>query len=391
MAEMVTQTPTGDGTVTSKPAAEQAPASNGASTTHGPPPPNPVRRWTFIILALCVLLLGWYLRADRVTPYTSQARVNALVVPIAPEIAGTVTRVLVRNNQLVKAGQELFQLDVERYELAVQTAEANLEAAGQAVGAAQASVAAAQASVSSAEANKLYSEQDARRMRSIREEDPGAISERRLQLAEASLKSAVAQLAAAEASRDRAIQDLGAEGERNSRILQAQAALDQAKLNLDRATVRAPSDGVVTGVRLDKGNYAAAGAPQMTFVSIHNFWVQADFTENNLGNIDAGDEVAIVFDVLPGQVVRGRVREVGFGVVVDSAPLGSLPTIKNDPNWLRQSQRYAVLIDFEPPDGAKRLKVGSQASVVVYAGQYPLFNTLASAMIRLVSVLTYAW
>lgn len=228
-------------------------------------------------------------------------------------------------------------------------------------------------------------------MRSIRKEDPGAISERRIELAEASLASAAAQLAAAQAGLDRAVQDLGAEGERNARIMQAQAALDQAALNLERATVRAPGDGVVTGVRLDKGNFAAAGAPQMTFISVHNFWVQADFTENNLGNIDAGDEVAIVFDVLPGVVVRGKVREAGFGVAVDSAPLGSLPTIKNDPNWLRESQRYPVLIDFEPPGGAKRLKVGSQATVVVYTGRHPLFNALASFMIRLVSLLTYAW
>lgn len=354
-------------------------------------PPDPVRRWTFIILGLCILLLGWYLRADRVTPYTTQARVNALVVPVAPEIAGTITQVLVSNNQAVKTGQALFQLDIERYQLAVKTAEANLEAARQMVGAAQANVAASQASVAAAEANRLRAEQDARRMRSIREEDPGAISERRIELAEASLASAAAQLAAAQAGLDRAIQDLGAEGERNSRIMQAQASLDQAQLNLDRATVRAPGDGVVTGVRLDKGNFAAAGAPQMTFISISNFWLQADFTENNLGHIDPGDTVAIVFDVLPGIVVRGKVRDVGFGVAVDTAPLGSLPTIKNDPNWLRQSQRYPVLIDFELPDGAKRLKVGSQASVVVYTGRHPFFDALASFMMRLVSLLTYAW
>jgi multidrug resistance efflux pump len=389
MAEMETQTLAGDNAPDHKPTADQAPAGAGAARVK--PPADPVRRWTFIILAICIVLLGWYLRAERVTPYTTQARVNAVVVPIAAEVSGTITQVLVSNNQPVKTGQALFQLDIERYQLAVKTAEANLDAARQVVGAAQANVAASQASVAAAEANMVRAEQDARRMRSIREEDPGAISERRIELAEASLASAAAQLAAARAGLDRAVQDLGAEGERNSRIMQAQAALEQAQLNLDRATVRAPGDGVVTGVRLDKGNFAAAGAPQMTFISIHNFWLQADFTENNLGNIDAGDEVAIVFDVLPGNVVRGKVREVGFGVAVDSAPLGSLPTIKNDPNWLRQSQRYPVLIDFELPDGAKRLKVGSQASVVVYTGHHPLFNSLAGFTIWLASLMTYAW
>lgn len=356
-------------------------------------PKDPVRRWTFIILAICVLLVAWYLRSDRVTPSTSQARVNALVVPIAPEISGTVTGVFVSNNQAVSGGQELFQIDIERYQLAVQTAQANYEAAQQAVGAAEAAVDAAEAGVAAANAGVTRSRQDAIRMRNIRKEDPGAISERRLQSAEASLAVAESQLSAAKASRDQAIQNLGAEGERNSRILQAQAALDQAELNLLRATVRAPTDGVVTDVRLDKGNFAAAGAPQMTFIASENIWVRADFKENNLAHIKPGDEVKIVFDVLPGQIIRGRVREVGFGVAVDTAPLGSLPTINNDPDWLRDAQRYPVLIDFDRNsyDGEKLLKVGSQATVVVYTGQHWVTNPLASLWIWLVSILTYVY
>lgn len=311
-------------------------------------PVDPVRRWTFIILAICAVLLAWYLRADRVTPYTSQARVNALVVPIAAEVSGTISDVFVKNNQPVTAGQELFQIDIERYRLAVENAES---------------------SVNSAKANLERARQDALRMRKIREEDPGAISKRRIESAEAGFAAAAAKLSSAKSSRDQAVLDLG------------------------RATVRAPEDGVVTGVRLDKGNYASAGAPQVTFIATHNIWVQAAFTENNLGHITTGDEVAIVFDALPGQVIRGSVREVAFGVAVDSAPLGSLPTIKNDPDWLRQSQRYPVLIDFELTNKqeGELLKVGSQASVIVYTGQHWLSNALASLLIRLLSVLTYAY
>jgi multidrug resistance efflux pump len=368
---------------------DQAPAERNAANGGA----DPVRRWTVIIIAIIAVSLVWYLRADRVTPYTSQARLNALVVPIAPEVSGTVADVFVSNNQPVTAGQDLFQIDIERYRLALQTAEANLAAANQAVGAAQANVAAAEASISAALAGVERARQDAERMRAIRQEDPGAISERRLESAEAALLAARAQLSAARANRDRAVQDLGAEGERNSRILQARAALDEAALNLQRATVRAPADGVVTGLRLDRGNFAAAGAPQMTFIATHKVWVQADFTENNLGNIDPGDEVGMVFDVLPGQVIRGTVREVGFGVAVDTAPLGTLPTIQNDPNWLRQSQRYPVLIDFELNDPKQRvtLKVGSQVAVVVFTGSHFLFNPLARLQIWLVSLLTYAY
>ena len=354
---------------------------------------DPVRKWTHIILGLCVLLLIWYLRSDRITPYTSQARVHALVIPIAPEVSGTVSEVSVSNNQRVKAGQKLFQIDVDRYQLALQTAEANLEAAGQALGAATAAVAAERASLSSVQANLIQAEQDAVRMRSIRKEDPDAISERRLESAEASLAAVHGRVMAAEAKLEQAIQNRGAEGEANAGIRQALAALGQAELDLDRSTVRAPEDGVVTGVRLNKGNFAAAGSPQMTFIATHNIWVQADFTENNLGNIDPDDEVSIVFDMNPGSVYKGTIRDMGFGVAVDSAALGSLPTIDNNRAWLRSAQRFPVLIDFQLPsdEGGARLKVGSQASVVVYTGEHWLFNSIARLYMRLVSILSYAY
>ena len=361
--------------------------------TENTPTSDPVRKWTFIILGLCLVLLLWYLRADRVTPYTSQAKVHALVVPIAAEVAGTITEVSVSNNQPVKAGQALFQIDVDRYQLAVQTAEANLESARQSVGASTAAVAAAQASLGSARANLTRSEQDAIRMRNIRKEDPDAISERRLESAEASLAAAQGSVAAAEANLEQTIQNRGQEGEANSRIQQALAALGQSRLDFERSTVRAPDDGVVTGVRLDKGNFAAAGTPQMTFIATHNIWVQADFTENNLGNIDPEDKVAIVFDMIPGKVFNGSIRDMGFGVAVDSAALGSLPTIDNDRAWLRSAQRFPVLIDFELPNeaGNTNLKVGSQASVVVYTGKHWLFNSVAWLYIKVASLLTYAY
>ena len=258
--------------------------------------PDPVRKWTKIILAACLVLLVYYVIADRITPHTSQARVNALVVPVAAEVSGTVTEVAVSSNQFVRAGDLLFRVDRDRYELAVETAEANLQSARQATGASTANIDAAKAQVVSAEANLLRAEQDVVRLRRIKQEDPGAISDRRIEMAEASYTAAQAALSAAEANLERARQDLGETGEANYRILQAQAGLDQARLDLQRTSVVAPDDGVVTDVRVDRGNFAQAGAPLMTFLASHDIWVQADFTENNLGNIKSGDEVDIVFD-----------------------------------------------------------------------------------------------
>ena len=355
---------------------------------------DPVRRWTLILLAVALLLLVIHLRADRFTPYTSQARLHALVVPVASEVSGSVVAVSVSSNQEVVAGQELFRIDRDRYELAVQTAEANLAAARQAVGASAANVEAARASLASAKANLERSSQDYERLKRIVEEDPGAVSQRRLDSAEASRKISVTQVAAAEAGLERALQDLGQEGEENSRILQAQAALDQARIDLDSTIITAPADGVVTDVRIDRGNFAAAGAPQMTFIGSETVWVQADFTENNLGHIDPGDEVEILFDAIPGAVFSGKVREIGFGVKIDSAPLGSLPTINNDRQWLRDAQRFPVLVDITAmPAGEARqwLKIGSQASVIVYTGGHPMLAWLGKLYIRAASILTYAY
>ena len=364
---------------------------DGAEDAAKSPPKDPVRKWTLIVLALCGVLMIYYIIADRVTPYTTQARVNALVVPIAPEVSGTVTEVAVKSNQLVEQGDLLFQVDRERYELAVETAQANLQSARQATGASTANIDAAKAQVVSAQANLLRAEQDVVRLRRIKQEDPGAISDRRVEMAEASYTAARASVQAAEANLERARQDLGASGEANFRILQAQAGLEQAQLDLQRTSVVAPDDGVVTDVRVDRGNFAQAGAPLMTFLASHDIWVQADFTENNLGNIKTGDEVEIVFDALPGEVVKGTIRTTGFGVKVESAPLGSLPTIDNDRQWLRDSQRFSVLVDFELPSAEDRrgIRVGAQASVVVYTGGGFLFNSIAWLKMRLLSILTY--
>lgn len=362
-------------------------------TDENKPGMDPVRKWTFIALGVCLVLMIYYLVGDRATPYTTQARVNALVVPVAAEVSGTVVEVPVDSNQFVNTGDPLFQIERQRYELAVQQAEANLEAARQGSRAGSADVAAAAAQVDAAKAALRSSEQDAVRLRRIKQEDSGAISDRRIEIAENGLAAARGNLAAAEAGLRKAQEALGQTGDQNTQVQQAQAALDEAKLNLTRTSVLAPEDGIVTDVRVDRGNFAAAGAPQMTFLATHNVWVQADFTENNLGHVQSGDAAEIVFDALPGQVFKGRIRTTGFGVSVDSAPLGSLPTINNDRQWLRDAQRFSVLVDFDVDniDDRLNLRVGAQASVIVYADSGWIMTLLGKIKMRLVSIFTYLY
>jgi len=354
---------------------------------------DPVRKWTFIILGLCIVLTALYMVADRETPFTGQAKVHAFVVPIAPQVAGNVISVEVANNDHVTAGQPLFRVDPTNYQQALEAAEASLQTVLQSVESGVSNVIAAEANVVSAEANVWRAEQDAKRMRRIREEDPGAISQRRIDQAEASLTAARGQLSAAQASAEAARSALGATDESNAQVLQANAALDKARVDLERTTVVAPRDGVVTDLRIDLGNFAAAGAPLMTFIATEQVWVRADLTENNLGNVKAGDRVELTFDVQPGKIYTGKVRETGFGVQVDSNALGTLPTIDNQRNWLRDAQRFPVIIDVDFEKGAQGmgLRVGSQVSVIVYTSDHWLMNFLGRIYIRVIAVMSYAY
>lgn len=354
---------------------------------------DPVRKWTFIVLGLSIALTALYLVADRQTPFTSQARVHAFVVPIAPQVSGNVISVEVQNNHEVEAGQVLIRIDPTDYEIAVAAAEAALQVVQQSIDAGVAGVEAAEANVEAARASRWRSEQDAVRMRRIRDEDPGAISQRRIDQAEASLATATARVAAVSASLESTRSALGEIGENNADLQRAQTALDQARVDLERTVLAAPRDGFVTDMRIDQGIFAAAGAPLMTFIAIHEVWVRADLTENNLGHVDAGDRVELTFDVQPGKIYKGKIRETGFGVQVDSNPLGTLPTIDNQRNWLRDAQRFPVLIDVETGEDPQQmgLRVGSQVSVIVYTGNNGLMNFLGRIYIRVVAVMSYAY
>ena len=371
---------------------EKTQSAKDEEPTAPAPEKDPVRTWTIRILVLSLVLFAGYLTADRLTPVSSQARVRTLVVPIAPEVSGTVEEVVVENNQAVQAGDVLFRVEEKRYRQNADRAAADLQTARQATGAAEAAVEAAEASVVSAAAGVVRAQQDAVRLRRIKSQDPGALSTRRLEQAEATLIYAQQDFARAEASLEQARQNLGSTGDDNAMVQQALAGLERAMLDLERTTVVAPTNGIVTDVRVNRGNFAAAGAPLVTFISSDDVWIQADFTENNLGHVDRGDSVGLLFDVYPGRVFEGTVRATGFGVAVETAPLGALPTIDNDRQWLRDAQRFAVVIDFEmSAEEMRRLKVGAQVTAIVYASDSWFFNTLGALYIRIGSILSYAY
>ena len=183
-------------------------------------------------------------------------------------------------------------------------------------------------------------------------------------------------------------------GENNTQLQSARAAVDKAELDLSRTRVFAPARGIVTDLQSDVGHFAQPGAPVMTLIARRDLWISADMTENNLGHVDQGDEVAIVLDIMPGEVLKGRVRSIGGGVAASQpANPGTLPTVDNNRDWLRQAQRIPVVIDIDAEDIERlpTVPIGGQADVLVYTGDNPVLNAFGALYIRVMSWLSYLY
>lgn len=348
------------------------------------------------ILIVIVVSLLWYLMADRFTPYTSQARVQGYVVGVAPKVAGLVTDVWVKNNERVREGQKLFAIDRSQYEIALQKAQSDLNNTLNQVEAGGAAVAMARANLRAAQAGQLKAQQDYTRLKRLRESDPGTISQRRLEISKATLEQTRAQVVAAEADIQRAIESKGGDSDTDNTLLQtAQTGVDKAQLDLDNTTVVAQSDGIITDLKADVGQFAGTGNPVMTLIAVEDVWINADFTENNLGHLEPGTPVEILLDALPGQVLKGSVRNVGVGISAGgSTPPGGLPSVQNNRDWLRQAQRFPVQVEFNKPldpEVLHQLRVGGQASVIAYSEGHGILKLLGKVYIRMLSILSFAF
>ena len=375
--------------------AEQKLSENDAADAEEAP--RAVKRGGLLVAVLILLSLAWYLAADRFTPYTNQARVQGYVVGVAPQVSGTVIEVTVRNNQEVQVGEVLFRVDPTSYEIALAKARSDYENALRQVDAGDAGVEAARANLRSTLANLEKAEKDANRLERLYREDPGTISERRLEISRATLDQSRAAVAAAEAGVAQAIEAMGgaADEDTNTILKIARQGVAKAELDLERTVVKASTRGVITDLRAELGMFAGAGSPVMTLVSFHDVWIQAEFTENNLGNMTPGTPVEILFDALPGEVFQGEVANIGLGISASQPPPpGTLPSISNSRDWLRQAQRFPVVVRFpvdQDPVLRKQLRVGGQASVIAYSEPAWLTALLGRMYIRLMSIFAYAY
>ena len=351
---------------------------------------SPILWITRIILVLALFIFTWYIFSDRNTPYTDQARITELVIPITPRVSGYLTDVNIKLHSRVVFGDLLFRIDTVPFVIAVKKAEANIANVVQQMGAQSESINAATSSVGIAKVQLDRAQRNYNRIQRILEKNPGAVSQADIDRVETSRDQAIEKLASAEANLEKAKKQLGVVGPENPQLRLAISELKKAQLELSFTEIFASNDGFVESFNIDKGYYCQAGQPLATLVSKEDLWIQADFRENNLTKMKPGNKVKFIMDIAPGEIFEGTVRSIGYGVDSgNSVNRGGLPAIGNSSSWLRDPQRFPVTIAITDPEIMKLCRAGGQADVVVYTGDNHFLNLLANYRIWINSWLSY--
>ena len=351
---------------------------------------NPVRWITLVVLLIAVLFFAWYVLSDRHVPYTDQARINGLMIPVTARVSGNITKIYVHLHSKVKTGDTLFQIDRRPYLLAVEQAEANVDNTAQSVAAKTATVKSSAGRVGVAKAQLDRAQRNWDRVQKVMNENPGALSQSDRDQAETSYTQSVEQVVSAEADLERAQQNLGISGPMNPQFIHALKVLEQAQLDLAYTAILATADGYIESFSIDLGFYAGAGQPLATLVSENECWIQADMKENNISLMKPGDAVEFALDVCPGKIFTGRVKSIGHGVTTGNTNRGDLPDIKGSTGWLLDPQRFPVIIAFDQEDAANYVRLGGQVDVLVFTGEKSgILAALGKLRIRIISWLSY--
>jgi multidrug resistance efflux pump len=329
-------------------------------------------------------------------PWTRDGLVRAQVVQIAPRVSGALVRVPIRNNQLVKQGDLLFEIDPSTYQAAVKLARAQFDnmhdvvrSLADQVDGLRNDIAQRQAEIGEAKFAVEGSTAEVENLRIIFERakelrEAGINSQRDLddrstayqvalvRLGEAAAKVRQMTAALAQATDDlaRGLADLGTPGEDNPRLRRAAADLEIAQLNLDFTKIRAPTDGYVTNLQFHVGDSAVANQPMLALIDANSFYVQAFFRETFVGNFQKGDRAVVTLMSYPDTPLEGSVDSIGWGIAQQNGSTGfeQLPSVQPTFEWIRLAQRIPVMVRIEKvPDNIK-LRAGTTASVVVITG-----------------------
>ena len=346
-------------------------------------------RLGLVVIVLAVIWAAWYLLVGRNHVSTDNAYVNAEIAQVTPLISAQAVDVLVRDTQAVKRGDILVKLDPTNARIAIAQAEADLAEAKRRfrqtvatsgslsaqVDARGADIVQSRAQLATAQADYDKARIDLQRREALVSD--GAVSgdevtsaRKGFAAAKAALDLAKAGVTMAQATREAAGGQLAANEalvrgstiDTDPAVMAAQAKLDSARLDLDRAVIRAPIDGVVTKRQVQIGQRVAQGSPIMTIVPLAQVYVDANFKERQLRQVKVGMPVKVVSDLYGGDVVyHGRVAGFAGGT---GSSMSLIPAQNATGNWIKVVQRVPLRIELDPKElAAHPLRVGLSMEV----------------------------
>lgn len=313
---------------------------------------------------LAILIAYFYLTSGRFVS-TEDAYLQAARTDISASIDGRVIAVLVTDNQPVHKGDVLFTLDGKDLVIATGNAKAKLAAARLDVAALKAAYQTRNAELQAALDTLEYQKKELQRQSTLAKQ--GISSRAHFDEVQHAAVNAEQKLRAARHELDYAAAALGGNPdiaiEAHPSVMQAQAALDQAELNLSYTTVRAPQDGVVTKVELlQPGNFIKKAAPLFALMSVKNVWVEANFKETELTHMQPGQKAEITVDAYSGRTFSGRVESLSPGT---GSSFSLLPPENASGNWVKVVQRLPVRISIIDTGLQAPLRAGLSAYVKV--------------------------
>jgi membrane fusion protein (multidrug efflux system) len=362
-----------------------APAVSEPTPAVSPAPRRPLMRRLrplLLILGPLALLIGgayFYVSGARYVS-TDNAYVKADIAAISAEISGKVEAVAVADNDHVTAGQLLFQVDPQPFRLALAQAEAQLKTTRDGILAKEASYRQKQSEIVMAQENIAFYEQELGIYEKMAKSQIAAQTQ--LDEARHNLTTSRQELPALQQELAAILAELGGQAdappEQHARYLAAQAARDQAALDLQRTEIHAPANGIITNLTLRPGDYIKTGTPIFSLVETDHLWVEANFKETDLTHVRPGQTASVEIDTYPGTTWTTTVGSISAAT---GAEFALLPPQNSSGNWVKVVQRIPVRLEIADRPGQPPLRAGMSAVIEIDTGYHRILpSPIGSAL-----------
>jgi membrane fusion protein (multidrug efflux system) len=327
-----------------------------------------VRTILFALLPVALVVGGyWYVTGGQVMS-TDNAYVQADIVGISTDVAGTVSEIAVRDNQPVKAGDLLFKLDDAQFRFALERADAQIGVVRNDLESLKASYQTMQSQIAQAQSDVSFYETSFRRQQDLA--GKSFASQATFDQAKHDLDGARSKLAQLQSQLAGIAANLNgrpdAPIEEHPRYKDAVAARAEAQRQLDHTIVRAPMNGIVTNVpSLQKGQYLAAATMAFSLVSTDHVWIQANPKETELTWVQPGQPAEVYVDSYPGIAWKGTVDSIS---PASAASFSLLPAQNTSGNWVKVVQRIAMRVKIDTPADQPQLRAGMSVTLDVDTG-----------------------